>query len=156
MTDTHTKESRTVRTMCPMNCHPTLCGMLATVEGDRLAGVKGDKENPDSRGFLCVRGQAAGEIIDNPRRLLYPMVRETRGSDDWRRVSWDEALDRIIAGFRAAGREAVGLWPGHGALTNDFGTFVHAELALRFGNMYGCQWWDPCMICWGWAASAWV
>ncbi len=149
MTDTHTKESRTVRTMCPMNCHPTLCGMLATVEGDRLVGVKGDKENPDSRGFLCVRGQAAGEIIDNPRRLLYPMVRETRGSDGWRRVNWDEALDRIAAGFRAAGREAVGLWPGHGALTNDFGTFVHAELALRFGNMYGCQWWDPCMICWG-------
>ena len=149
MTTSRTKETCTVRTMCPMNCHPTLCGMLATVEGDHLIAIKGDRENPDSRGFLCVRGQAAGEIIDNPRRLLYPMVRETRGSADWRRVSWDEALDRIVAGFRAVGREAVGLWPGHGALTNDFGTFVHAELALRFGNMYGCQWWDPCMICWG-------
>ena len=149
MSDNNSNTRRTIRTMCPMNCHPTLCGMLATVEDDRLVGVKGDKENPDSQGFLCVRGQAAGEIIDNPERLLYPMVRDTRGSDDWRRASWDEALDRIVAGFRAVGREAVGLWPGHGALTNDFGTFVHAELALRFGNMYGCQWWDPCMICWG-------
>ncbi len=143
------KEPHTIRTMCPMNCHPTLCGMLVSVEDDRLVGVKGDKENPDSQGFLCVRGQAAGEIIDNPRRILYPMVRETRGSDDWRQVSWDEALNRVVAGFRAVGREAVGLWPGHGALANDYGTFAHAELALRFGNMYGCQWWDPSMICWG-------
>ena len=143
------KERHTVRTMCPMNCHPTLCGMLVSVEDDRLVGVKGDKENPDSQGFLCVRGQAAGEIIDNPRRILYPMVRETRGTDDWRQVNWDEALDRVVAGFRAVGRESVGLWPGHGALANDYGTFAHAELALRFGNMYGCQWWDPSMICWG-------
>ena len=149
MSDNSSNTRRTIRTMCPMNCHPTLCGMLATVEGDQLIGVKGDKENPDSRGFLCVRGQAAGEIIDNPQRLLYPMVRETRGSNDWRRVSWDEALDRVVAGFRSVGREAVGLWPGHGALANDYGTFAHAELALRFGNMYGCQWWDPSMICWG-------
>ena len=143
------KESRTVRTMCPMNCHPTLCGMLVCVEGEQLIEVKGDKENPDSQGFLCVRGQAASEIVDNPRRILYPMVRDTRATDDWRRVSWDEALDRVVAGFQAVGREAVGLWPGHGALANDFGIFAHAELALRFGNMYGCQWWDPCMICWG-------
>ena len=143
------KESRTVRTMCPMNCHPTLCGMLVCVEGEQLIEVKGDKENPDSQGFLCVRGQAASEIVDNPRRILYPMVRDTRATDDWRRVSWDEALDRVVAGFQAVGREAVGLWPGHGALANDFGVFAHAELALRFGNMYGCQWWDPCMICWG-------
>ena len=149
MTDNNSQERRTIRTMCPMNCHPTLCGMLVSVEDGQLIEIKGDKENPDSQGFLCVRGQAANEIIDNPQRLLYPMVRETRGSDDWRRVSWDEALDRIVNGFQAVGREAVGVWPGHGALANDYGTFAHAELALRFGNMYGCQWWNPAMICWG-------
>ena len=149
MADNKSKARRTIRTMCPMNCHPTLCGMLVDVEDGRLVETRGDKENPDSRGFLCVRGQAAHEIIDNPQRLLYPMVRETRGTDDWRRVSWDEALERIVNGFRAVGREAVGLWPGHGALANDYGTFAHAELALRFGNMYGCQWWNPAMICWG-------
>ena len=149
MTDNNSQERRTIRTMCPMNCHPTLCGMLVSVEDGQLIEIKGDKENPDSQGFLCVRGQAANEIIDNPQRLLYPMVRETRGSDDWCRVSWDEALDRIANGFQAVGREAVGVWPGHGALANDYGTFAHAELALRFGNMYGCQWWNPAMICWG-------
>ena len=37
---------RTVRTMCPMNCHPTLCGMLVTVEDGRLLEVAGDPDNP--------------------------------------------------------------------------------------------------------------
>jgi anaerobic selenocysteine-containing dehydrogenase len=45
---------RVVRTMCPMNCHPTFCGMLVEVEGGRLKTVSGDKDNPDSQGFLCV------------------------------------------------------------------------------------------------------
>ncbi len=44
---------RTVRTMCPMNCHPTLCGMLVVIEDGRLVEVGGDKDNPDSQGFLC-------------------------------------------------------------------------------------------------------
>jgi anaerobic selenocysteine-containing dehydrogenase len=69
----------TVRTMCPMSCHPTLCGMLVDVEDGKLLGVRGDPDNPDSRGFLCVRGQASGEIIGNPRRLLYPLVRPPAG-----------------------------------------------------------------------------
>ena len=87
--------STVVRTMCPMNCHPTLCGMLVEIEDGRVLSVKGDPDNPDSQGFLCVRGQAAKEIIGNAARLLYPMVRDRRGGGDWRRVGWDEVLDRI-------------------------------------------------------------
>ena len=52
----------TVRTMCPMNCHPTLCGMLVDIDDGRLLGVRGDPDNPDSQGFLCIRGQASREI----------------------------------------------------------------------------------------------
>ena len=83
-----------VRTMCPMNCHPTLCGMLAQVRDGQLIGVKGDPDNPDSRGFLCIRGQASREIIGNPARLLHPLMRERR-SDPLRRATWDEAYARI-------------------------------------------------------------
>src|SRR5437867_11905849 len=102
----HGVVKRTVRTMCPMNCHLTLCEMLVEVEDGRVTRVTGDPDNPDSRGFLCVRGQAAPEILDNPRRLLYPMLRATRRAP-WRRATWDEALDAIVARMRAAGREAV-------------------------------------------------
>ena len=51
--------AQTVRTMCPMNCHPTLCGMLADVDDGKLVAVRGDEANPDSQGFLCVRGLAS-------------------------------------------------------------------------------------------------
>ena len=144
-----TSARRTERTMCPMSCHPTFCGMLATVEDNRLVAVSGDKGNPDSEGFLCVRGLASAEIMDNPERVLHPLVRDRRGSDEWREVSWEDALDRIVAGMHKVGREAVAVWPGHGALANDFGVFAHFFLPLRFANMYGCQWWDASMICWG-------
>jgi anaerobic selenocysteine-containing dehydrogenase len=144
-----TRMSRMVRTMCPMNCHPTLCGMLVEVENGRLLKVSGDKDNPDSQGFLCIRGQASREIIDNPRRLLHPLIRTRRGHDDWRRASWDEVLDLIAARMQAAGREAVGTWSGHGLFANNYGTRIHSHLLRRFSNLYGCQWWNPTMICWG-------
>src|SRR2546426_5467697 len=85
---------RTIRTMCPMNCHPTLCGMLVEVEDGHLVGVKGDPENPDSQGFLCIRGQASQEIIGNPKRLLFPLVRDRRTDDAWRRAKIGRASCR--------------------------------------------------------------
>jgi len=132
-----------------MNCHPTLCGMLVEVEDGRLLKVSGDSENPDSQGFLCIRGHASREIIGNARRLLRPLVRSHRAADAWREASWDEVLDLIAGRMQAAGREAVGIWSGHGLFANDYGTRIHAQLLRRFANFYGCQWWSPTMICWG-------
>src|SRR6202795_2887112 len=141
--------SQTIRTMCPMNCHPTLCGMLVEVDDGRVVGVKGDPDNPDSQGFLCVRGQAAPEIIGNDKRILHPMVRPRRGEDTWRRASWDEVLDLIAQRMRAAGRLAVGTWTGHGVAANNYGTRLVGNLVRRFSNLYGCQGWSSAMICWG-------
>src|SRR5690242_3954795 len=139
---------RTVRTMCPMNCHPTLCGMVVEIDGGRVAAVRGDPENPDSRGFLCIRGHAAREIVGNPRRILHPMRRTSRGGA-WQRTTWDDALDTIAERARAAGASAVGTWSGHGFFANNYGTRLASELLRRFANLYGCQWWSPTMICWG-------
>src|SRR5438128_2692901 len=141
--------STVVRTMCPMNCHPTLCGMLVEIEDGRVRSVKGDPDNPDSQGFLCVRGHASREIIGNPARLLHPMVRDRRGIGDWRRASWDEVLDRIAERMREAGRQAVATWTGHGVAANNYGVRLTGSLARRFANLYGCQTWSAQMICWG-------
>jgi len=138
----------TVRTMCPMNCHPTLCGMLVDVEDGKVAGVRGDPDNPDSRGFLCIRGQAAREIFDNPARLLYPLVRDRR-EDPFRRATWDEALDRIAGRLAAEPPQATAIWPGHGTFTTNYGTRVNAQLFARFANFHGSQFFNPTMICWG-------
>jgi anaerobic selenocysteine-containing dehydrogenase len=121
--------------------------MLAQVENGKLEAVAGDKENPDSQGFLCVRGRSSSEIFGNPKRLLYPQIREDRRTNAWRRVSWDDALDFIVKRMRAAGPGAVGLWAGHGGFTT--GSAITVQMMQRFSNIYGCQTWHPAMICWG-------
>ncbi|WP_143309996.1 molybdopterin-containing oxidoreductase family protein, partial [Candidatus Entotheonella palauensis] len=144
-----TSQSQTVRTMCPMSCHPTLCGMLAEVEDGQLVRVTGDKDNPDSQGFLCVRGQASAEVIGNPKRLLHPLIRDRRTEDAWRQASWDEVLDRIVSRMQAVGRERVGLWSGHGVASTNYGTRIGGHYLKRFANLYGCQTWSGAIICWG-------
>jgi len=141
---------RTVRTMCPMNCHPTFCGMLVDVADDgRVLAVKGDPDNPDSRGFLCIRGRAAVEIPGNGRRLTRPLVRDgQRGEDRWRPVSWSEALDRIVSAIEATTRERVGFWFGHGAHV----TGINRPLIMRFGHLGGMQVWNPAIVCWAMGA----
>lgn len=137
------------QTMCPMNCHPTLCGMRVEVEDGAVTSITGDPDNPDSGGYLCMRGNAAHEILDAPERLLAPLQRVARGGDEWREIGWDAALDLIADNMRAAGPEAVGIWQGHGNAVNDYGTGVKRGQMQRFANLYGCQRWDPAMICWG-------
>lgn len=140
---------RTIRTMCPMNCHPTLCGMKVETDDGKLISISGDEDNPDSRGFLCMRGNSAHEIVGNPKRLDRPLIRTTRRSDAWREIGWDQALDHIADKMRVAGREAVGFWQGHGNAANDYGVGVKRGQMERFANLYGCQHWNPAMICWG-------
>jgi anaerobic selenocysteine-containing dehydrogenase len=132
-----------------MNCHPTHCGMLVEVRNGNLLSVKGDKANPDSQGFLCVRGQASRQIIGNPNRIVKPMIRGHRGETAWREASWDDTLDLIAARSKAAGREATALWSGHGNLANNYGVVSGGQMLARFANLYGCQNWSPAMICWG-------
>jgi anaerobic selenocysteine-containing dehydrogenase len=48
--------------------------------------IIGDKDNPDSQGFLCVRGRSTNEIFGNPRRL-YPHIRDDRRTNTWRRAN---------------------------------------------------------------------
>jgi anaerobic selenocysteine-containing dehydrogenase len=64
-------------------------------------------------------------------------------------VSWEEAFDFIVARMKAVGHEAVGVWAGHGTASTNYGTRIYGQLLRRFANFYGCQWWNPTMICWG-------
>ncbi|MBO0782902.1 MAG: molybdopterin-dependent oxidoreductase, partial [Ktedonobacteraceae bacterium] len=139
-------ERRQITTMCPMNCLPTQCGMTVEVEGNKLVSLKGDVHNPDSRGFLCIRGRATQEIFENPRRLLRPLRRVgERGEDRWEPCSWDEAYAMIVDAIQRTQPERVGLWRGHGA-----GTTGPAGSALisRLGLLGGFQQWIASIVCW--------
>jgi ferredoxin-nitrate reductase len=63
-------------------------------EGTPIWKVKGDRAHPSSQGFVCVKGATVAEAIDK-NRLLFPMMRDSL-HEEFRRVSWDEAFDRIV------------------------------------------------------------
>jgi anaerobic selenocysteine-containing dehydrogenase len=123
--------------------------MQVKVAGERLLDVAGDPDNPDSRGFLCLRGRAAREIIGNSQRILRPLIRRQRGSQDWREIGWDEAMSLIADKLGAVDPAEFGIWLGHGDAATNYGTRVGGLLSRRFAHLYGCQWWHPAMICWG-------
>jgi anaerobic selenocysteine-containing dehydrogenase len=107
----HVSETRVVKGACPQDC-PDTCAFLYHVEDDRLVEVTGDPDHPMTRGGLCVKLKDFAEHHYNPSRLLYPMRRiGAKGSSQFHRISWDEALAEIKerwAGITARyGAEAI-------------------------------------------------
>jgi anaerobic selenocysteine-containing dehydrogenase len=101
----------TVRGACPHDC-PDTCAMLVQVSDGRAVEVRGDPEHPFTRGGLCVKVNNYIDKTYSPDRVLYPMRRSgPKGSGEFARISWDEALDEITGRFRAAiaehGPEAI-------------------------------------------------
>src|SRR5947208_12714509 len=86
-----------VRGACPHDC-PDTCAMLVTVEDGRATRVAGDPDHPFTRGFLCTKVNRYVERTYHHERLLYPMRRVgAKGSGQFERISWDEALGTIAA-----------------------------------------------------------
>src|SRR5687767_8227664 len=99
-----------VHAACPHDC-PDACGVLITVKDGRAVRVQGDPAHPVTQGFLCAKVAKYLDRVYSPGRVLYPMRRVAakgqgqRGPEDFRRISWDEALDEIAARFRAISAE---------------------------------------------------
>jgi anaerobic selenocysteine-containing dehydrogenase len=81
---------------CPHDC-PDTCSMLFEVRGGVLQSVRGNPDHPMTRGGLCVKLKDYEKRHYHPDRLLYPMRRVgPKGSKQFQRITWDEALDEII------------------------------------------------------------
>lgn len=87
----------------------TICGIVGYVKDGRVLKIEGNPNDPNSRGKLCARGQAALNHLYHPERLLYPLKRMgNRGEGKWKRISWDEALSEIaekLKTIREAGNQ---------------------------------------------------
>jgi anaerobic selenocysteine-containing dehydrogenase len=83
------------------------CGGLVTVRGGEIVNVAPDPAHPYSRGNYCIKGIRGGPgIRDHTDRLLHPMRRSgPRGSGQWQRIGWDDALDEIANKFADIKRE---------------------------------------------------
>ncbi|WP_158168965.1 molybdopterin-containing oxidoreductase family protein [Mycolicibacterium smegmatis] len=89
------KTLKIVRGACPHDC-PDTCAMLYHVEDRKLVDVQGDPDHPMTRGGLCVKVKNFHEHHYQPDRLLYPMRRVgAKGSGEFERITWDEALAEI-------------------------------------------------------------
>lgn len=87
------------RNTCPY-CSVS-CGVLMYSLGDKSKNTKasifhieGDPDHPVNRGTLCPKGAALIDFVHSPSRLKYPEYRAP-GSDQWQRISWDDAFERI-------------------------------------------------------------
>src|ERR687891_327384 len=91
-------------------CEP-LCGMVATVEGDRITRLRPDPDHPLSRGYACPKGIAMAEVQNDPDRVLHPLRRV--GDGEFERVSWEVALDDIAARLRRIPPASVAWYMGN-------------------------------------------
>lgn len=78
-----------------------LCGMVATVKDGRIVKIRPDRDNPHSRGHICVKGPALADVAYDEDRVTRPLKR-TGGPGAFTPVSWDEALDDIAARLTAS------------------------------------------------------
>ncbi|MEU1592524.1 molybdopterin oxidoreductase family protein [Streptomyces sp. NPDC005708] len=104
--------SRTALRICPL-CEAT-CGLTLTIEGTRVTGARGDRDDVFSKGFVCPKGASFGAADSDPDRLRTPLVRR---DGELREATWDEAFDAVAAGLRPVveqyGPHAVGVVLGN-------------------------------------------
>jgi anaerobic selenocysteine-containing dehydrogenase len=82
------------RNACPRNCYDT-CSIKTYVRDGVIQFVEGAPESTFTNGSLCVKGYSYPRRVYSPDRIKYPMIQDGRASGKWRRISWDEAMDRI-------------------------------------------------------------
>jgi anaerobic selenocysteine-containing dehydrogenase len=132
-------KSEVLKSVC-RSCHGG-CGVLLHVRDGELVKVEGDRDSPLNHGRLCPIGTVTRDLVYHPKRLKFPLRRlGPRGSGEWQRMSWDEALDQIserLLDIRARfGAEAIALGTGTGR--------HHIRWVSRFGHALGTpNWCEP-------------
>ncbi len=121
-------------------CHGG-CGAILLVEKGKLISVKPDPDSIFNQGQMCIKGLATPEMMYHPSRLLTPLKRDgVRGSNQWKKTSWNRALDEIAHKIdmirHESGPESIALGQGTGRHH-----FMHV---LRFANSLGTpNWYEP-------------
>lgn len=127
-------------------CHlcEAICGLVIEVRDGEILSIKGDPDDPLSRGHICPKAVALKDIQDDPDRLRQPMRRLRHDGDGqrWEPVSWDEAFDlvaeRIVAIRREHGDDAFAVYMGNPSVHN-YGILTHQGALfsyLRTNNRY--------------------
>ncbi|MDQ7986088.1 molybdopterin oxidoreductase family protein [Pseudomonas sp. G34] len=118
-------------------CHlcEAICGLTLEVEQaadgqPQVRSIKGDRDDPFSRGHICPKAVALQDIQNDPDRLRQPM---RRTGDAWEAISWQEAFEfaasRLAAVQAAHGQNAVAVYQGNPSVHN-YGLMTHSNYFL--------------------------
>jgi anaerobic selenocysteine-containing dehydrogenase len=122
-------ERRSVHRVCPF-CEAT-CGLKIQVEGESIVSVRGDEQDPFSRGFICPKAHGLKELTHDPDRLRRPLRRTPTG---WQEISWEEAFaeieERVLAVRRQHGNDAIGMYTGN-PVVHELGAVLYRPVLVR-------------------------
>ncbi len=108
-----------------------MCGLEIKIEGNQVLSIKGDKQDPFSRGHICPKAVALQDIQDDPDRLKKPLKRIENG---WQEISWKAAFDEVSENLKRVqstyGKEAVGVYQGNPSVHN-LGTMLFSPGFVR-------------------------
>ncbi|MEU4514172.1 molybdopterin oxidoreductase family protein [Nonomuraea wenchangensis] len=126
---------------CPLDC-PDTCSWVVTVNDGQAVKLRGNPDQPYTRGALCVKVNRYLEHTQAPDRILHPMRRVgPKGSGRFERISWDEALEEIATRLRAIVDEHGGeaIWPYLGTGTLGYLQGCEGVAGRRFWNVLGAS-----------------
>lgn len=131
--------TRIVLGTCHHDC-PDSCGWVATVEDGRAVKLRGNPDHPYSQGELCPKVNKFLDRVYHPDRVLHPLIRTgPKGAGEFRRATWDEALEvvatRLGEVIERYGGEAVVPWGDAGAQ----GVLQMSSLDRRFFARLGAS-----------------
>lgn len=119
-----------VRTCC--RCCPAGCGIVVRVDGDRVVGVRGDRDHPISRGYTCPKGRALPDFHHRADRLDAPDGPDGPGG-------WGPVLDDLAGRLRAlmgeGGPDAVGLYRATGTSGDTLGRRTAERFVRQLGSL---------------------
>jgi len=96
------------------NLCEAMCGLEIEYEGTNVLSIKGDKNDPFSKGHICPKAMALKDIYEDKDRLKKPLKRTDTG---WQEISWKQAINEVaevLAETRKKyGSDAVGVYAGN-------------------------------------------
>ena len=105
---------RIAPSVCPHDCTSTCALEVELIDARTIGRIRGSRRNTYTAGTICEKVARYAERVHHPDRLTHPLLRNgPKGSGQWKRVGWDEALDRVADAFTesAARHGAEAVWP---------------------------------------------
>ena len=112
------------------NLCEAICGLEIQLEGEQIVSIKGDKNDPLSRGHICPKAVALQDLQTDPDRLRTPL---SRVGNDWQEISWDDAFELVASKLAEVrqqhGADAIASYQGNPNVHN-YGLMTHGGQLL--------------------------